>query len=91
MLVQLPAAVYLLCFATSTLCAVMLGRSYRRSRPPLLFWSSICFALLALNNLLVVADLLVFPASIDLRVPRLLVSLAAIATLLFGFIWNGED
>jgi hypothetical protein len=87
---ELPASVYLLCFAASTLCAVMLGRSHRRSRAPLLFWSAICFALLALNNLLLVLDLLVIE-SIDFQIPRLVLGLAAVVTLLFGFIWSGED
>ncbi|RYD82372.1 MAG: hypothetical protein EOP61_42125 [Sphingomonadales bacterium] len=90
MLAHLPAAVYLLCLAASLVCAVMLGRSYRRSRASLLFWSATCFGLLALNNLLLVIDLLVIE-SIDFQIPRLLVSLAAVSTLLFGFIWNGED
>ena len=90
MLSHFPAAVYLLCFATSLVCAVMLGRSYRRSFAPLLFWSAICFGLLAINNLLLVIDLLVVE-TIDLQIPRLLLSLAAVSTLLFGFIWNGED
>jgi hypothetical protein len=87
---QLPALVYLLCFATSLVCAIMLGRSYLRSRASLLFWSSVCFALLAINNLVMVLDMLVI-ASVDLQWPRLVVSLAAISTLLFGFIWSGED
>jgi hypothetical protein len=87
---ELPAAVYVLCFATSLVCAIMLGRSYRRSRASLLFWSSVCFVLLAINNLVMVFDMLVI-ASVDLQLPRLVVSLAAVGTLLFGFIWNGED
>ena len=76
-------AVYLLCFLASTVCAVMLGRSFHRTRAGLLFWSALCFLLLVL-------DLIVFPGSVDLAVPRALLSLAAVATLLFGFIWNGE-
>ncbi len=88
--IQLPALVYLLCFATSLVCAVMLGRSYMQSRASLLFWSSACFVLLAVNNLVMVLDMLVI-ASVDLQLPRLVVSVAAIGTLLFGFIWNGED
>jgi hypothetical protein len=83
-------AVYLLCFLASTVCAVMLGRSFHRTRAGLLFWSALCFLLLAMQNLLLVLDLIVFPGSVDLAVPRALLSLAAVATLLFGFIWNGE-
>lgn len=84
------AAVYILCFATSLACAIMLGRSYLRWRASLLFWSSVCFVLLAANNLVMVLDMLIISQA-DLQLPRLVVSLAAIGTLLFGFIWNGED
>ena len=45
--------------------------------------------MLAMNNLVLVLDLVVFPR-LDLAVLRGLISLAAILTLLFGFIWNGE-
>jgi len=86
----LPSAVYLLCFITSTVCAYLLGASYRRTRAPLLMWSALCFFLLALNNLILVIDLLVV-RSVDLQVPRLLLSLAAVSTLLFGFIWTEGD
>lgn len=84
-------AVYLLCFFTSTICAVMLGRSFHRTRAKLLFWSALCFLLLAVNNLLLVLDLVVFPITVDLALPRGLVSLAAVVTLLFGFIWGAEE
>lgn len=84
-------AVYLLCFLTSVICAVMLGRSFQRTRTKLLFWSAMCFMLLAVNNLLLVLDLVVFPGTVSLAVPRSLVSLAAVLTLLFGFIWDTEE
>lgn len=82
-----PAAVYILCFLTSAACAWLLGRSYQRSRAPLLLWSSVCFVFLALNNLVLVLDLLVLP-SLDLRLLRLVLALAASCSLLFGFIWK---
>jgi hypothetical protein len=82
-----PAAVYILCFLTSAACAWLLGRSYQRSRAPLLLWSSVCFVFLALNNLVLVLDLLVLP-SLDLRLLRLFLALAASCSLLFGFIWK---
>lgn len=91
MQLTLPAMVYLLCFVTSLVCAIMLGRSYFRYRASLLFWSSACFILLAINNLIMVLDMLVLGTAIDLQLPRLVISLAAIGTLLFGFIWNGEE
>ena len=86
----LPTAVYLLCFATSTACAWLLGRSFRRTGARLLLWSALCFVLLALNNLMLVADLLLLPG-MDLRFPRVAISLAAVAVLLFGFIWDLEE
>ncbi|HEU4650247.1 MAG TPA: DUF5985 family protein [Croceibacterium sp.] len=84
-----PTLVYTLCFATSTLCAWLLGRSFRRTRMRLLLWAALCFGLLAVANFVVVLDMLVFP-DINLRPMRLWLSLAAVAVLLFGFIWD-ED
>jgi hypothetical protein len=85
-----PTVVYILCFLTSASCAWLLGRSYARSRARLLLWSSSCFVLLACNNLLLVLDLLVF-VDVNLRIGRLLCSLAAVSVLLFGFIWDLEE
>jgi hypothetical protein len=86
----LPAIVYVLCFLTSAACALLLGRSYVRSRTSLLLWSSTCFSFLAANNLLLVVDLLLLP-DLNLRIGRLLLSLAAVSILLFGFIWDLEE
>ncbi|WP_217989543.1 DUF5985 family protein [Sphingomonas lenta] len=86
----LPAAVYVLCFATSTACAWLLGRSFRRTGARLLLWSALCFVLLAAQNLLLVIDLLVLTAS-DFRSPRVLLALAAVGVLLFGCIWDLEE
>jgi hypothetical protein len=86
-----PAVVYVLCFLTSTACAWLLGRSYYRNGTRLLLWSSVCFAFLAANNLALVLDLVVFP-SLDLRLARLLLSLAAVVSLIWGFVWEvGEE
>lgn len=87
-----PTIVYVLCFLTSTACAWLLGRSFRRSQVRLLLWSSICFAFLAANNLLLVLDLVVWPApEVDLRLPRLLLSLAAVISLIWGFVWDAAE
>jgi len=87
---MLAAAVYLLCFLTSSACALLLARGYARSRARLLLWSAICFMFLGLNNLLLVLDLLVWP-ELDLRVWRLALSLVGMGVLLFGFIWDQEE
>ena len=83
-------AVYLLCLLTSSTCAILLGRSYLRTRLRLLMWSALCFVLLAGNNLIVVIDLIVLPG-VDLRRWRQAFSLAAVLLLLFGFIWDREE
>jgi hypothetical protein len=85
-----PAVVYLLCLLTSVACAWLLGGSYRRTGSHLLFWSSICFAFLAANNLVLVLDLLIWP-DLDLRLPRLALSLCAAGALIWGFIWTDEE
>lgn len=85
-----PAIVYFLCFATSSACAWLLGRSYRSGGARLLLWSGLCFLFLAANNLLLLFDLLIV-RDVDLRLGRLLLSLAAVGILLFGFIWDMEE
>jgi hypothetical protein len=85
-----PATVYGLCFVTSALCAWLLVRSYRGNRARLLLWSGLCFVLLAANNLVVIVDMLIVP-QVDFRLYRLALSLAAVALLLFGFIWDAEE
>jgi hypothetical protein len=85
-----PAAVYILCLLTSSACAFLLARNYMRTSARLLLWSSLCFILLAGNNLVVIVDLLVLPA-VNLSVPRLAFSLSATLVLLFGFIWDLEE
>jgi hypothetical protein len=81
--------VYALCAATSILCVIMLFRGYRASRSHLLFWACLCFAGLAVNNLLLFVDLIVLP-EIDLSLWRLWVAVAAMIALLFGLIWESK-
>jgi hypothetical protein len=69
---------------------VIFPASYARSGARLLFWSTACFTLLALNNLFLVIDLSLIPSA-DLQLVRLLLSLSGVAVLLFGFIWESED
>lgn len=83
-------AVYLLCAATSVACAALLLRAFRRQRTRLLLWSSLCFALLAINNLLLFVDLIIIPEAVDLSIERSVVALAGIAVLVFGLIWESR-
>lgn len=84
----IATVVYFLCAATSAGCGWLLVRGYLRTRSALLLWTASCFVLLGLNNLLVVADLVFLPDAIDLRPARLAANIAALATLLYGFIWE---
>lgn len=83
-------AIYTLCALTSIVCFVLLWRSWRRSGARLLFWSALCFAALSVNNVLLVADRVIWPLEVDLGIPRLLAALAAVLLLLFGLVWE-ED
>ena len=83
--------VYLLCLLTSAACAWLLGRSYRRNGTRLLLWSSVCFCFLAANNLALVFDRVVWPDDVDLRLIRMLLALAAVASLIWGFVWDTTE
>lgn len=77
--------VYLLCVLTSVACAWLLIRTYRRTRARLLLWSSVCFAGLALNNVLLFVDLGLGP-TLDLSLVRSLLALVAMGALLVGLV-----
>jgi hypothetical protein len=85
-----PTAVYLLCLLTSSVCATLLLRAYFRDRSRLLLWTSTSFVFLALNNLALVADMVIFP-SVDLWIWRQLAAFIALGVLLYGFIWEVES
>lgn len=81
--------VYLLCAVTSIVCAIMLLRGYLASRTSLLFWSCLCFAGLALNNILLFLDLVLVP-DVGLSVWRNTTALAALAMMLVGLVWESK-
>ena len=85
-----PTIVYVLCFLTSGACAWLLGSSHHRTGNRLLLWSSICFAFLAANNLVLVIDLVIWPG-VDLRLLRLLLAVTAVCSLIWGFVWETEE
>jgi heme/copper-type cytochrome/quinol oxidase subunit 4 len=86
-MLNFPALVYLLCLLSSVLCLVLLARGYLRTRVKLLFWSACCFVGLALNNLFLFLDTIVFP-DMYLMPMRLLTTGTALVVLLYGFIWE---
>ena len=84
-------AVYALCALTSIACAVMLLRGYVRSRARFLLWSSLCFVGLAVNNVLLFIDNVIYP-DVEWISPawRSGVALLGIVLLLYGLIWEAE-
>lgn len=85
---MIAEAVYVLCMLTSLFCAVLLFRSYRASHSRLLLWSTVCFAGLALNNALLVLDLVVFIEEIDLRLVRAVTGFVSTFLLLGALVWE---
>jgi hypothetical protein len=81
--------VYLLCFIMSVACSLLLFRSYRKSFSPLLLWSTLFFAFLAINNAILVVDLVIIPnVEFDGPLWRNLAGAAAGLLMLFGLIWE---
>lgn len=87
MRLEYGTVVYALCALTSIACSWLLLRGYARSRVRLLFWSGLCFAGLALNNVLLFIDLRVLPET-DLSLVRSIPAVAGIAALIYGLVWE---
>lgn len=85
----MSSLVYALCALTSVVCCALLVRAYLRTPSRLLLWTSLCFAFLALNNALLVADLAVWTAS-DLSLARGLTGFVGLVILLGGLIWDAR-
>jgi hypothetical protein len=77
---------FLLAIATSLACTVLLYRGYLERRARMLLWSAWCFVFLTANNVLLFVDLVLFPATIDLRLLRHATALVGLSFLLYGFI-----
>jgi hypothetical protein len=89
MIADWAALVYALCLLASCVCAGLLLRSWRRTRTRLLLWTALSFAFLALNNLGLFLDMVLFP-TMDLWPLRFTPSLIAVAVLLYGFVWESD-
>ena len=81
--------VYILCAATSMFCAFLLFRSYRIQRSRLLLLSTLCFAGLAINSIILIIDLVLLPG-VDLRLVRTLTAFVSILIFLCGLIWESR-
>ena len=80
---------YILCALASLVAATLVLRRFRAERQRLLFWTGLCFAGLALNNLVLFVDKVVAP-DVDLSFWRNLPALLGLAALLCGLIWETE-
>jgi hypothetical protein len=82
------ALVHVLCAVTSILCVLLLARAFVRTRARLLLWSALCFAGMALQNVLLLIDKAT--PGIDLSVPRTLPALLGVLLLLYGLVWESR-
>jgi hypothetical protein len=82
-------AIYGLCTLTALWVAWLLLRSYLRTRFRLLLWSGLCFLALTANNLLLIADKLIFK-QMDLSTLRLATGLVAVLLLVGGLILESD-
>ena len=79
--------VYFLCALSSIACAVLLYRGYLRGRQRMLLWSSVGFAGLALNNILLVIDLILVP-DVNLSAMRTAAAAIGLFVMIIGFVWE---
>jgi hypothetical protein len=86
----IAGAIYITCCLTSVTCALLLLRAYRGSRVRLLLWSGLCFVCLALNNIVLIIDLMILP-EIDFSLYREIPALVGLMLLLFGMIWDADQ
>jgi hypothetical protein len=89
-------AVYVLCAVTSLLCAGLLVRGYLRSRTRFLLWSSLCFAAMTVNNLLLLLDKVILHGGqatilgVEFALLRAIVAAVALSLLMYGLVWDAE-
>jgi hypothetical protein len=86
---KMAELVYILCAATSFLCAALSWRGHRKNANKLLFWTSLCFIGFALNNLILFIDSAIYP-EYNLSVWRLLPALIGSIALIFGLVRQGS-
>lgn len=85
----MAVVVYLLCTLTSSICAVLLLREYRRHWSRLVLWSGLSFTALAASNVLVFVEFVVLP-HLDLALYRGALFWLATALLVYGLV-QGTD
>jgi len=79
--------IYALGALTTILCATVLLIRHVRVKHRLLLFSGLCFAGLAISNVLIFVDLVLVP-DIDLHPLRIVMSIGAMSLLLYALIWE---
>jgi hypothetical protein len=85
--VTIAEGIYLACGVTSLVVAAMLLRQYLRVRSRLLLWSVICFVGLAVNNVLVYVDLVMY-TGVDLSLYRTVAGTVAVVIMVYALVWE---
>jgi hypothetical protein len=81
--------IYLLCATTSLVVAAILLRQYLKVRTRLVLWSVVCFAGLAVNNVMVYIDLVMY-TGVDLSVYRSVAGAVAMVAMVYGLVWEAQ-
>jgi hypothetical protein len=88
---MMMAVMISLCVLVSTICAGLLLRAFFQNKSGLLFWSSMCFTGLAVENCILFVDLVLLPTEPDLSVMRNVTAVLALCCLTYGFLWRGTE
>lgn len=83
----MATAVYALCGLTAIACVALLLRSYAASREPLLLGASLCFAGLAINNIVLFVDKVVVTDT-SLATWRTVPQFAGLAAFALTLVWQ---
>ena len=71
-------------------CSVLLLTAYANTKRRLLLWSGLCFGGLACSNALLILDLEIYGANVDLYTWRLGVAAFSMLLLMYGLIFESE-
>lgn len=86
---MLGPIIYILCALTSLGAALLLWRGWRRSGQRLLYWSALCFAIMAVSNAVLILDLVILP-DVYILPWRTGLSLVASLVLIYGLIFESD-
>ena len=88
-MISFEAAVCFLCFASSALCAYLLSNAFKRAEGAPAALERLVFLFPGIEQLIGFVDIILLP-DLNLIPFRSITALAAMAILLYGFIWEIE-